>query len=305
MQLAVYLLVFPVLWLVSRLPFGILYRISDGVYLILYHMVGYRKKVVRANLELVFPEKSLEDRLKIEKKFYRHMCDIFLEMVKTVGMDPGEMLRRFTFANLEVVHALERDKKNLMIMFPHYASWEWVLSLDSQIRSKGYGIYQRLQNPYFDKLVRRIRSKFGTTLIATKESKKILQKATARGENFSVGIISDQSPMLHRAKYWTTFMDILVPVHVGGEEICKANDLVPVYLKVVKKKRGFYEGTFTVLAEKPGLVPDYEITDRFLEQVEESIREAPEYYFWTHKRWKHRGKVPENLDRETGKVTRP
>src|SRR5690606_2484985 len=305
MHLAVYLLVFPLLWLVSRLPFGIIYFISDGLYLLLYYLVGYRKKVVRANLELAFPKKSKEERLEIEKKFYRHMCDIFLEMVKTLGMGVEEMKRRYSYTNLEVLHALERDQKNCIVMLPHYASWEWVLSLDASVSSKGYGIYQKLQNPYFDQLVRRIRSKFGTTLIATRESKKILEAASSKKETFIVGIISDQSPMLHRAKYWTKFMGILVPVHVGGEEISKANDLVPVYIKVVKKKRGYYESTFTVLAEKPTEVPDYRITDRFLEKVEESIREAPEHYFWTHKRWKRRNKIPDSLDRETGKVARP
>ena len=303
--MAVYLLVFPLLWLVSRLPFGIIYFISDGLYLLLYYLVGYRKKVVRANLELAFPKKSKEERLEIEKKFYRHMCDIFLEMVKTLGMGVEEMKRRYSYTNLEVLHALERDQKNCIVMLPHYASWEWVLSLDASVSSKGYGIYQKLQNPYFDQLVRRIRSKFGTTLIATRESKKILEAASSKKETFIVGIISDQSPMLHRAKYWTKFMGILVPVHVGGEEISKANDLVPVYIKVVKIKRGYYESTFTVLAEKPTEVPDYRITDRFLEKVEESIREAPEHYFWTHKRWKHRNKIPDSLDRETGKVARP
>jgi len=302
MQLAVYLLVYPWLWLVSRLPFGILYFISDGVYLVLYHLVGYRKKVVRANLELVFPEKSREERLRLEKKFFHHMCDIFLEMVKTMGIGKEEMQKRFTFTNIEVIHGLEAKGKNIMVMFPHYASWEWVLSLNARIRSKGYGIYQKIQNPYFDRLVRGIRSKYGTTLIPTHESKKILGQASQGEEMIMVGIISDQSPMVHKAKYWTKFMDILVPVHVGGEEICKTNDLIPVYLQVRKIKRGFYQGTFSILAGDPRQVGDYEITNRFLEKVEESIREAPEFYFWTHKRWKHRNKVPATLDVESGKV---
>lgn len=300
MQLAVYLLVYPLLWLVSRLPFGILYLISDAVYLLLYHIIGYRKKVVRANLELVFPQKSAAERLELEKKFFHHMCDIFLEMVKTMGISTEEMQRRYSYTNIEVLHRLEADQRNIMIMLPHYASWEWVLSMNTQVQCKGYGIYQKIQNPYFDKLARSIRSKYGTTLIATHQSKEILKKASKGKERYIVGIISDQSPMVHKAKYWTEFMDILVPVHVGGEEICKTNDLIPVYLKVVKKKRGVYVCTFIPLAEDPRQVPDYQITKRFLNQVEASIREAPEYYFWTHKRWKHRHKVPANLNPESG-----
>ncbi|MEZ4810845.1 MAG: lipid A biosynthesis acyltransferase [Allomuricauda sp.] len=295
MQLAVFILVYPLLWLVSRLPFRILYLLSDGVYVLLYHVVGYRKKVVRNNLKLVFPEKSEAERLHIEKKFFHHMCDIFLEMIKTLGISTKEMQKRFTFTNIEVIQNLEAQHKNTMLMFPHYASWEWALSLNTRIISKGYGIYQKIQNKYFDKLIRDIRSKYGTTLIVTSESRKILKEARESKQLLMVGIISDQSPMVSRARYWAKFMGIMVPVHVGGEEICKANDIVPIYLKVQKKKRGFYEATFKVIAENPGQIGDYKITDAFLKETEASILEAPEYYFWTHKRWKHRSKVPKEF----------
>ncbi|GLU44685.1 lysophospholipid acyltransferase family protein [Allomuricauda sp. NBRC 101325] len=293
MQLVVYILVYPLLWLISRLPFKVIYFISDGVYALLYYVIGYRKKVVRNNLELVFPEKSIKERLAIEKKFYKHMCDMFLEMIKTMGISKKEIQKRFTVTNIEVLHDLEDKGINTMLMLPHYASWEWVLSLNLQIKSKGYGIYQKIQNKYFDKMVRDIRSKFNTQLISTKESRKILKAANESKELTMVGIISDQSPMVGRAKYWTEFMGIMVPAHVGGEEICKHNNFVPVYLKVKKLKRGYYQGTFKVLFDDPTVVPDYKITDAFLQETEKSILEAPEYYFWTHKRWKHRNKVPD------------
>ncbi|MCB0372970.1 MAG: lysophospholipid acyltransferase family protein [Muricauda sp.] len=298
MQLIVYILVYPLLCLVSRLPFKIIYFISDGVYVLLYHVIGYRKKVVRSNLALVFPEKLDEERLQIEKKFFRHMCDMFLEMMKTMGMSKEEIQKRFTVTNIEILHDLEDKGINTMLMLPHYASWEWVLSLNLQIKSKGYGIYQKIQNKYFDKMIRGIRGKYNTTLISTRESRKILHAAKESNELLMVGIISDQSPMVSRAKYWTDFMGIVVPVHVGGEEICKANDIVPVYLKVQKKKRGFYEGTFKILSENPTNVPDYKITDAFLRETEKSIQEAPEYYFWTHKRWKHKDKVPKEFQNQ-------
>lgn len=298
MQLVVYLLVYPLLWLVSRLPFRALYFLSDGIYNLLYHFIGYRKKVVRDNLELVFPEKSEEERLQLEKKFFRHMCDIFLEMIKTLGISKEEIQKRFSYTNIDLLLNLEKEHKNTMLMLPHYASWEWVLSLNIRIASKGYGIYQKIQNKYFDKLVRRIRGKYNTTLISTRESRKILQLAKESNELLMVGIISDQSPMVSRAKYWTDFMGVVVPVHVGGEEICKTNDIIPVYLKVEKKKRGYYEGTFKILSENPTEVEDYKITDAFLRETEKSIREAPEYYFWTHKRWKHRNKVPKEFQQD-------
>ncbi|WP_228236027.1 lysophospholipid acyltransferase family protein [Allomuricauda sp. M10] len=298
MQLLVYILAYPLLWLVSRLPFKIIYFLSDGIYVLLYHVVGYRKKVVRNNLALVFPNKSEEERLAIEKKFYRHMCDMFLEMIKTMGISKKEIQKRFTVTNIEILNNLEDQGINTMLMLPHYASWEWVLSLNLQIKSKGYGIYQKIQNKYFDRLIRKIRGKFNTQLISTKESRKILKAAKESNELLMVGIISDQSPMLGRAKYWTEFMGITVPVHVGGEEICKANNIIPVYLRIRKKKRGYYEGTFKILSENPSEVEDYKITDAFLKETEASIYEAPEYYFWTHKRWKHKNKVPAEFSKE-------
>ncbi len=299
MQLTVFILAYPLLWLVSRLPFKLIYLLSDGIYGLLYYVIGYRKKVVRENLALVFPEKSEKERLQIEKNFFRHMCDMFMEMIKTMGISKKEIQERFTVTNMELLNDLEEKGINTMLMLPHYASWEWVLSLNLQIKSKGYGIYQKIQNKYFDQLVRQIRSKFNTTLISTKESRKILKAAKESKELLMVGIISDQSPMVGRAKYWTDFMGIVVPVHVGGEEICKVNDIIPVYLKVRKKSRGYYEGTFKILSEAPTQVEDYKITDAFLRETEKSIREAPEYYFWTHKRWKHRNKVPKAFQKRS------
>ncbi len=269
------------------------------VYQLLYHVIGYRKKVVRNNLALVFPEKSDDERLHIEKEFFKHLCDIFLEMIKTLGISDKQMKKRYVFDNIEVFKELERNGKNIMIMMPHYASWEWVFSLNSYVQSKAYAIYQTIQNKYFDKLVRDIRSKYGTTLIRTNESRKIIEDAKKRHELITVGIISDQSPMVIKAKHWATFMDILVPIHVGGEELCKTHDIVPVYLKVKKMSRGHYQGTFKVLTENPKSVENYRISEAFIRETEKSIREAPEYYFWTHKRWKHRGKAPKEFQSKT------
>lgn len=295
MQLAVYILVYPLLWLVSRLPFPILYAISDGVYVLLYYVIGYRKKVVRHNLELVFPEKSKEERLRIEKEFFRHMCDMFLEMIKTMGISNRQLQERFTFTNLEVLHRLESQNKSVMLMFPHYASWEWVIALDKHIASKGYAIYQKIGNKYFDKLVRDIREKFGTTLITTKDTRDIVSQNKENGKLSMYGILSDQSPMLKKALLWTPFMGITVPAHVGAEILCRKLDLPAVYLKVRKEKRGHYHGTFRLITENPKKMEEFELTKSFLKMVEESIQEAPEYYFWTHKRWKHRGKTPKTL----------
>ena len=244
MQLLVYLLTYPILWLVSRLPFRILYSLSDLLYPLLYYVIGYRKKTVRENLALIFPDKCNEERLRIEKKFFRHLCDIFLEMMKTMGMTTKQAEERYTFTNIEVLQELERSGKNTMVMPSHYASWEWVFNLNTKVISKGYGIYLKIQNRYFDKLVRNIRSKFGSTLIATHESRTIIKDAKASGELFCLGILSDQSPQISKARHWHNFMGIMVPVHVGAERLAKEHDLIPLFIKVKKIKRGYYQATF-------------------------------------------------------------
>ena len=258
----------------------------------MYYLIGYRKKVVHGNLKLAFPEKTEQEIVQIKKKFYRHLCDMFLEMIKTMGISTKEMQKRFVCTNIEVLNKLEQQGKSTILMLPHYASWEWVLSMNAQMTSKGYGIYQKIQNKYFDKLVRDIRSKFGTTLIRTNETRAIVATRSKEKEVFTLGIISDQSPMVSRAKYWSKFMGIEVPIHVGGEELSKKHNLIPLYLKVSKVGRGYYKAELKCLSENPQKVPDYEITDAFLRETEESIKKAPEYYFWTHKRWKHRNKKP-------------
>ncbi|WP_088341095.1 lysophospholipid acyltransferase family protein [Robiginitalea sediminis] len=292
MHKAVFLLSYPLIWLVSRLPLPLLYGLSNGVYFLVYHLVGYRRKVVRDNLRLVFPEVPEKRRREIERKFYRHLCDMFLEMAKTMGMKPEQIMKRFTFSNLELIRRLEDEGKSMMIVFPHYASWEWAIILDRHIRSRGFGIYQPINNPYFDRWVRDVRGKFGMTLITTKQTRDVVAQNRKEGQLATYGILIDQSPMLKKAHYWAPFMGIEVPIHTGAEMLCKQLDLPVVYLKVTKLGRGRYHGECILLAEEPTKVPDYAITDAFFRETEKAIREAPEYYFWTHKRWKHRGKKP-------------
>ncbi len=299
MKLLVFIVAYPLLWAVSRLPFSIIYGISDVLFYLVYHVVRYRRNVVRENLILVFPEKDPSEQKKIGKDFYKHMCDMFLEMIKTMGISKTEMQKRFQCENIELLQQYESQGKSTIVMFPHYASWEWALSLNAQLNAPGYGIYQKIQNPYFDKLIRDIRSKFGTTLLQTDESTRLIARKTREKEAFTLGIISDQSPLYFKAKYWTDFMGITVPVHIGGEVLSKTFDLVPLYLNLKKLKRGYYSATVKCLSENPKAVPNYGITDLFLKETESSINEAPEFYFWTHKRWKHRHNVPEQFQKQT------
>jgi len=251
--------------------------------------------VVKKNLDLVFPNKSETEKKRIMKGFYHHLCDMILESIKSMTISEAEMKKRFVFSNIEEIHALEKANKSVILMGGHYASWEWMFIVQKYIKHRGFGIYKRLANKYFDALAKRIRARYNTTLITTKETIKILSESSKKGELSISGFASDQSPKAHKAFHWQKFMGIKVPVHTGGEMIAKRLDFAIVFFKVKKIKRGYYETTFKTLTMNPKEFKDYEITDLFLTLVENQIREAPEYYLWTHKRWKHRDKVPKEF----------
>ncbi|NHM04748.1 lysophospholipid acyltransferase family protein [Flavobacterium celericrescens] len=287
MQLLIYLLLYPILWLISILPFPIFYLFSDFVYFLTYNLIGYRKKVVRANIALALPHLSEKERLSIEKKFYSHLCDMFLEMIKTLTISQKEVEKRFTFTNLEVYHELEKQNKSIALLCAHYASYEWVISMNYHITYKGFGIYKKIANPYFDKLVRKIRSKFKAALITTKETIPTIAENHKQGLLCLYGFASDQSPKKNAAYHWAPFMGHIVPVHTGAEMLAKRFDMNVIFLRTKKIKRGYYEASFELLSNDAKSVPNYDITDRFLQLVEEQIHEAPEFYLWTHKRWKY------------------
>lgn len=286
MQFVFFILLYPLLWLISILPFRLLYLFSDFCYVLVYYVLGYRKKTVRSNLAMALPHLSDAERLVIERKSYRHLCDMFLEMIKTMSISKKEIERRFRFVNLDVYLELEKKEKSIALMCAHYASYEWVISMNHYIHFRGYAIYKRIRNPHFDKLVRDIRSKFKAYLITTKETKKTIEEDTKKGLFGVYGFASDQTPRPTDNLYWYHFMGIETPIHIGAELLAKRYDMNVIYLRVTKVKRGFYEGHFEVLTENVQTIPDFKLSERFMDKVEEQILEAPEFYLWTHKRWK-------------------
>jgi len=288
MQYLVYLLAYPIIWIISMLPFRLLYIFSDFVYIIVYRVVGYRKKTVRENLTLALPHLSQQERLIIEKKFYHHMCDMFLEMIKTMNISKEEICKRFVFKNIEVYKELEKQGKSVAVICSHYASYEWIISMNYYSDFVGYGIYKQIKNPYFDKLVHKIRSRFNAKLITTKQTIPTIINNSKNNVLALYGFASDQSPRLSSAFHWAKFMGIEVPVHTGAEMLSKRYNMNLVYLNTIKVKRGYYEATLEILSDDPKKIPNYDLTDQFLKLLEKQIYKAPEYYLWTHKRWKFR-----------------
>jgi len=302
-NLFVYILVYPFITLVSYLPFRVLYVFSDFLYIILYRIFGYRKKVVRNNLLLAFPDKTNEERLRIEKDFYKHLSDLFVEMIKAFQMPVSQMQRRYTINNVDMLNGLTAKRQNISIVGGHYANWEWIFSLGLKTNAFPVATYLKINNPYFEKMMLKNRQRFRGRLIETKDLRKSLKRYVASNEGFILGLLADQSPQVHRSKYWRPFFGHTVPVFVGPEELTKQYEMAYVFMDISKIKRGYYQVDFELITDQPNTFPDYELTDIFIDKLEKQIRKAPQYYLWTHKRFKHKGKLKEVSKRRQIKIS--
>ncbi|WP_317042727.1 lysophospholipid acyltransferase family protein [Maribacter arcticus] len=291
MQLLAFVLIYPFLWVISILPHRLFYGFSDIAFFFVYHVFGYRRKVVQNNLNLVFPNKPEEEINRIEKEFYKHLCDTFLEMVKTMNLSKKAVAKKYRVVNPEVLLEIEKER-SIIILCAHYANWEWNVSINNYVNSKGYAVYQQVNNSYFDKFIRKTRARWNTTLITQGQTAKTVIQNFRNNVRATYGMVSDQSPQAHRAHYWTNFMGIKVPIFNGGEALARKTGLATVFLKVSKVKRGHYKAELIPIALNGKETKENEITNKFLQLTEAQIREKPEYYLWTHKRWKHRNKKP-------------
>lgn len=299
MQFIVFILVYPIIWLLSILPLRVLYILSDAVFVLIYHVFGYRKKVVYGNLKLAFPDKKEKELLKIQKKFFHHFIDIFIEMIKSFSISKKEILKRYTYQNLEIFDNLEKKGRSIVIMGAHYNNWEWIITLNNYVNYKTFAAYTKINNKYFEKQMLKSREHLGANFVQTTKFVSVVEDNKNNNIMSIYGLLSDQSPQLHKAKYFTEFMGVKAPIHTGAEFLAKRFDLAVVLMKTKKIKRGYYETSFELLAENPNEFDDYQITDLFLEKIESQIREKPEYYFWTHKRWKHSHEINDELKRRS------
>jgi KDO2-lipid IV(A) lauroyltransferase len=293
MQLLAYLILYPMIWFTSILPFRVLYFFSDIWYIIIYHIIGYRKKTVRENLALTLRHLSPEERKVVEKKFYHHFTDSFFEMAKTLTISDKELDKRLIFENYEVIDELEAKGKSFILLMGHYASYEWLVFMNRRLKThKGFGIYKVIKNKYFDRLARKIRGKYNAHLIGTRETIPTMRQNERDGILGLYGFITDQSPKLGSAIHWGNFFGMEVPVFTGGEMLAKKLGMNMVYARVNKVSRGHYSAKFIPIEGDLQDIPNYQVTENYLRILEQQILEAPEYYLWTHKRFKHRKNDP-------------
>lgn len=269
----------------SRLPFRALYLLSDVLYFLLFHVAGYRKNVVLAGLQKSFPEKSPEELADIRKKFFKHLCDLIVESFKGFVTSKEEITRRHRYTNIELLESYFKAGKSVSILGAHYGNWEWVaLSLPLATKFQTYGIYQELTNKFMNKVVKSSRQRSGMILISTKEVAQTLE--ATKDKLITMGYIGDQSPGRHGRKYWLKFLNQDTATMTGYEHFAKQYNTPVLYLNVEKKKRGFYECTFHVITNAPNEMPEGKIAETFMSVLEGIIKSTPEYWLWSHRRWK-------------------
>lgn len=288
MQRVLYILTYPPLWLLSKLPMPILYGISSILFVIIYHIFRYRRKVVLENLNLVFPNNSKAKNNQISRKFYIHFCDLLVETIKGFTISEKEIRKRFSLENAEILNDYYTRDRSVLLMAGHYGNWEWTGILNKFFPHQGLAVYKPLKNKQFDALVKKTRGHFGAEIVSNKKIVVKLFRMYKKNIKTLTYILSDQSPKIDDFKYRDTFLGIDVPMFTGTEELAKKLDFAVIYLKVEKKKRGFYKATLVPITDSPREFPDFDITRKFFDLLEDQIIEKPELYLWSHKRWKHR-----------------
>lgn len=292
MQFIVFAITYPIIWVLSRLPMRILYIKSDIFFFLIYHVIGYRKTVVLENLKLAFPNKPEQELLRIRKKFFKHLMDLLMESVKAFSISEKEILKRYTYKNPELVNKYAEEGRNIALVGAHQANWEWSTSLALVLNIDVLGAYTKLNNKYFEKAVRKSREKFGVIGYKTSDMIKGMKQRFSKKEKGAYILLSDQSPQPHKTYYWREFFNIKVPVHTGAEMLSKRFDLVVINYVAKKVKRGHYEVEFQLITDQPKEFENYQVTDRYTELTEKNILEQPEFYLWSHKRFKHSNNVP-------------
>ncbi|MDR3286719.1 MAG: lysophospholipid acyltransferase family protein [Prevotellaceae bacterium] len=271
------------------LPVRVLYIFSDLIYYILYYVVRYRSKIVYTNLNESFPEKTKAEKKIIAKKFYRHLADIFIEYIILYKSDEKKMEKHLKCINTQVVTDAVDNGRNVVIVTAHYGNWEMPCFVVKNMKNHGevIAVYKRLHNKYWDKWFIKLRRKFGATLVEMRDIFRYLISNKSKNINSITLLIADQLPKPNEMKYFVNFLNHEgTAVFLGPERLSKAFDSIVFYATVEKTKRGCYEINFTPLCTEPNKTAEHEITDMHVKFLEKIIQQTPEYWMWTHKRWK-------------------
>jgi KDO2-lipid IV(A) lauroyltransferase len=288
MQKLIYYILLPLIYLVSWLPYPILYLLSDFLFLIVYTITGYRKKVVIENLSNSFPDKSEDEIQEIAKKYYSYLCDMIVEVFKNFTISPEEATKRCKFKDTSIFDRYYANNQSIVVVMGHLGNWELSgLSMAVTHPYKLQVLYHPLNNPDFDNLIHKMRSRFGTKLIAMNNTFR--EMVNSRNQVTATVFIADQTPHAPHTSYWTMFLNQETAIFEGTEKIARKMNYPVVYAAVKRVKRGYYEVHLETLVEHSADTSFGEISELHTRKLEQDIIEQPETWLWSHRRWKHKG----------------
>lgn len=279
-----YYIIYGFFWLISVLPFPVLYFFADGIYGIVYYILKYRRKVVMDNLLFSFPEKTEKERIVIAKKFYHNLSDTFFETIKMMSVSEKSILKRFT-GNWELINAFKQTGRKVQIHLGHNFNWEWCnVSFPIQLQMPFLAVYMPMTNKNFERLVYKFRSRFGTKLLrATCMREDFLPY---HNEQYVLGLAADQNPSTPNNAWWFNFFGRPAPFVKGPAKGAVTSNAAVVFAFIHKVRRGYYQAVFTMGEENPASSTEQELTGKFVKYLEDVIRQYPDMWLWSHRRWK-------------------
>lgn len=283
-----YYLIYSTMYALSLLPLWVLYRLSDLLYMLIYKIAGYRRRMVRNNLEASFPTKTETELNRIESDFYAWFCDYIVETIKMTSISNSEICRRVKYENMNVIHEVYKQGRPVTIYMGHYCNWEWVTSIGLHLPKgmKGCQLYHELESKAMDDIFLKIRQRFGTQCIRMDRTLQTLIGLKREGIQTCTGYIADQAPGFHDMHCWPFFLNHDTPVYTGPERMSRILDCCMVYLEITRPKRGYYTCKVVKIADNVSDEEYFAPTLTFYRLFEKTIQKNPQYWLWSHNRWK-------------------
>ena len=278
-------------WLHALLPLKILYILSDILFFPMFYIVRYRRKLVYQNMKDSFPEKSEKEIRRMEKAFYHHFCDYIVETIKLLHISDKETRKRVKFHNTEALQEIVDNGGSCLMLLGHYGNWEFVPSVTLWMRKGSVifaQIYRPLNNKWFDRFFLKLRGRYHSECIAKQDTLRSILRYKSSGRPSITGFMADQTPSPANIHHWVNFLNHDTPVFTGVEKIAHKVGFSVFYFDVEKIKRGYYSVTIREISKNPKETEEFEITNKYMEMMETTILRAPEYWLWTHNRWKHK-----------------
>lgn len=278
-------------WLHALLPLNVLYLLSDILFFPMFYIVRYRRKLVYQNMKDSFPEKDEKEIRRMEKAFYHHFCDYIVETIKLLNISDKETQKRIKFHNIDMLQKTVDSGNSCLMLLGHYGNWEFVPSVTLWMHRKNVifaQIYRPLKNKWFDQFFLKLRSRYHSECIPKQDTLRGILQYKSSGKPSITGFMADQTPSPANIHHWVNFLNHDTPVLTGVEKIARKTGFAVLYFDVEKIKRGHYSITIREITKDPKASKEFEITDKYMEMMEKTILRAPEYWLWTHNRWKHK-----------------